>query len=58
MTPVTPGAMVLSKGASWRALWGTCAVEAVWERGCPLAVAFSSSASSLVGESSTRGRDS
>lgn len=58
MTPVTLDAMVISKGASWRALWETCAVKAVWERGCPIAVAFRSSASSLLGESSMRGRDS
>lgn len=58
MTPVTLDGMVISKGASWRARGGTCASKAVRKRGCPAAVAFGSSASSLVGESSVRGRDS
>lgn len=52
MTPLALDAMVISKGASWRALWGMCAAKALWERDCHIAAAFSSSASSLVGESS------
>lgn len=58
MTPLPLDAMVISKGASWRALWGMCAAKALWERDCHIAAAFSSSASNLVGESSVRGRDS